>query len=100
MFLFLSIKVKDFLSKNRFGQTNFLVSSKNVKVNKYFDFPNVIYTTNKNELKNNVVKQKHLSIGFFAPSEMESYSVTSTNSIPCLGGKRIMDRTRLHSSVT
>ena len=100
MFLFSSIKVPAFLSKNRFVKTNFLVSSKNVKVSKIFDFPNVIYTTNKNKLKNNVVKQKHLSIGFFSPSEMESYGVTSTKSIPCLGGKRIMDCTQLHSSIT
>ena len=78
----------------------FQFPQKNVKVSKIFDFANVIYTTNKNELKNNVVKQKHLSIGFFSPSEMESYGVTSTKSIPCLGGKRIMDCTQLHSSIT
>ena len=85
------------------------------KQTKNSDFSDVIYITSKNEFKIMWLSQNTKAMDSFLPQKWEvhtcsiwsGYSVfgflvnaTSKNNIPTIEGKRIMDRTQSHASIT
>ena len=124
MFLLSSIKLNnfpDFSSKSRIDKTKILKFPQKMflKQAKITYFSNVIYMTSKNELKLMWLSRSTNLLDSFPPKNGElksllcnqvtqcSHSLTvslvslkSTNDVPIIQGKRIMDCTRSHVSTT
>ena len=73
------------------------------KQTKISDSSEVIYTTSKNDLKMMWLSRNTKVMDSFSPQKQEFFwkvIETSTNDIPTTQGKRIMDCTQLHASIT